>query len=68
MFKQFKPSHLAVTSFNAPTGFDKMKQFIGKFVTSDTVKKEVGEIPNFTQWMANFDLSAMPQKAIDELI
>ena len=68
IFKKFKPNHLAVTSYNERAGFDKMKKFIEEFVTSDTVKNEVGEVQNFTQWMVNFDLSDMPQKAIDELL
>jgi|TARA_B110000285_G_scaffold220720_1_gene272802 hypothetical protein len=30
---------------------DKMKQFIQKFVDSDAVKKEVGEVKNFKEWL-----------------
>jgi len=47
---------------------DKMKQFIAKFVASDTVKKEVGEVPNFTAWLQGFQLDNIPQAAIGELI
>ena len=45
-----------------------MKDFIVKFCNSDTVKKEVGEVPNFLEWIADFKLDSIPQKAIDELV
>jgi hypothetical protein len=35
---------------------DKMKQFIVKFVDSESVKKEVGEVPNFKKWLESFDI------------
>lgn len=45
-----------------------MKQFIAKFVDSDTAKKEVGEVPNFKAWLEEFKLDSIPQAAIGELI
>jgi len=33
-----------------------MKTFIEKFVSSESVKKEVGEVVNFKKWLENFDL------------
>ena len=38
------------------TNMDKMRQFIEKFVESDSVKKEVGEVKNFKEWLKTFDL------------
>lgn len=45
-----------------------MKEVIQKFVDSDPVKKEVGEVENFKKWLTIFDFESIPQKAIDELI
>lgn len=45
-----------------------MKEFIQKFVDSDTVKNEVGSVENFNKWLQIFDFESIPQKAIDELI
>ena len=45
-----------------------MKQFIEKFAESDTVKKEVGSVDNFKQWLVSFNLESIPQAALDELI
>jgi len=67
-FTQFKPNHLAPQSFLAQTNLDKMKQFIQKFADSETVKKEVGAVDNFQEWIKTFALDNIPQKAIDELI
>jgi hypothetical protein len=39
---------------------DKMKQFIEKFADSDTVKKEVGPVENFKQWLTTFNLESIP--------
>ena len=39
---------------------DKMKQFIEKFTDSDTVKKEVGPVDNFKQWLVAFNLDSIP--------
>ena len=47
---------------------DKMRQFIEKFVESDTVKKECGSVENFKKWLAGFSLENMPQEAINELV
>ena len=47
---------------------DKMKDFIGKFVNSETVTKEVGEVVAFKEWMAGFQLDKISFKAIDDLI
>jgi len=48
---------------------DKMKEFIAKFVNSDVVKKEVGEVTNFKAWLeGGFALDNIPQAAIGELI
>lgn len=47
---------------------DKMKQFIQKFVDSDAVKKEVGEVKNFKEWLQTFDLENISQEALDELV
>ena len=55
-FNQFRPSHLAPQAFTTMANIDKMKQFIEKFVTSDAVKKEVGEVTHFKKWLENFDL------------
>jgi len=45
-----------------------MKTFIEKFVSSESVKKEVGEVANFKKWLENFDLQNVPQEALDELV
>ena len=45
-----------------------MKEFIQKFVNSDTVKNECGSVENFNKWLQIFDFESIPQKAIDELI
>jgi len=45
-----------------------MKQFIEKFITSETVTKEVGDVSNFKAWLTDFKLDAMPQAAINELV
>jgi hypothetical protein len=37
-----------------------MKQFIEKFTDSDTVKKEVGSVDNFKQWLVTFNLESIP--------
>jgi hypothetical protein len=37
-----------------------MKDFIKKFVNSETVKKEVGEVTNFKEWLNDFKLESMP--------
>lgn len=47
---------------------DKMKDFISKFMSSETVSKEVGEVPAFKEWMTTFQLDKISFKAIDELI
>ena len=47
---------------------EKMKEFINKFLESDTVTKECGDVSNFKAWLQDFKLDAMPQKAIDELV
>ena len=39
-----------------------------KFVNSEEVKKEVGEVPNFKKWLESFDLQNIPQEALDELV
>jgi hypothetical protein len=46
--------------FDAQTNLDKMKQFIAKFLDSETVKKEVGEVPNFRAWLEGFALDNIP--------
>jgi hypothetical protein len=33
-----------------------MKAFIEKFIASESVKKEVGEVANFKKWLVDFDL------------
>merc|ERR1712086_396142 len=38
------------------------------FADSETVKKEVGAVDNFQEWIKTFALDNIPQKAIDELI
>jgi len=68
VFKQFKPTHLAPQGFTALGQLDKMKQFIEKFVDSDTVKKEVGEVKAFKAWLVDFKLEAISQEAINELV
>lgn len=45
-----------------------MKTFIEKFIASESVKKEVGEVVNFKKWLENFDLQNVPQEALDELV
>lgn len=50
------------------TNMDKMRQFIEKFVESDSVKKEVGEVKNFKEWLKTFDLEKISQEALDELV
>lgn len=50
------------------TNMDKMRQFIEKFVESDSVKKEVGEVKNFKEWLKTFDLEKISQDALDELV
>lgn len=45
-----------------------MRQFIEKFVNSETVQKEVGQVENFKKWLVGFQLENMPQAAIDELV
>ncbi len=46
-----------------------MKQFILKFVNSETVEKEVGSVTNFKTWMeSSFEFPAISIKAIDELV
>ena len=54
MFKQFKPTHLKPQAFNQMTNLDKMRQFIEKFVESDTVKNECGSVENFKKWLSGF--------------
>jgi|CryBogDrversion2_8_1035294.scaffolds.fasta_scaffold312266_2 hypothetical protein len=39
---------------------DKMKQHIEAFANSETVKKEVGLIPNFEEWLKIFSLEDIP--------
>ena len=53
-FKQFKPTHLAPQGFTALANVDKMKEFIQKFTESETVKKEVGDVSNFKEWLQEF--------------
>ena len=53
-FTQFKPNHLAPQAFTAQVNMDKMKQFIVKFVDSETVQKEVGDVANFKEWLKDF--------------
>lgn len=36
------------------TNLDKMRQFIEKFVESDTVKNECGSVENFKKWLSGF--------------
>lgn len=67
-FKQFKPTHLAPQGFTATTNVDKMKEFIAKFTTSETVQKEVGDVTAFKEWLNEFKFDKIPQKAIDQLI
>jgi len=46
-----------------------MKDFIAKFVNSETVTKEVGDVSNFKAWLeGGFQLDNIPQAAIGELI
>lgn len=45
-----------------------MKQFIEKFVDSETVKKEVGEVKAFKAWLVDFKLEAISQDAINDLV
>ena len=59
---------MAPASFLATTNIDKMKQFIEKFVNSSEVKKEVGEVPNFKEWLNNFKFEAISKAALDELV
>jgi hypothetical protein len=47
---------------------DKMKQFIEKFVDSETVTKEVGDVTNFKKWVEGFKMEEIPYSAIDELV
>jgi len=37
-----------------------MKEFIEKFVNSETVIKEVGDVPNFKVWLVDFKLETIP--------
>lgn len=67
-FKVFRPNHLAPVRFDAQTNMDKMKEFIAKFVNSETVTKEVGEVANFKAWLPGFQFDNIPQAAIGELI
>ena len=46
---------------------DKMKQAILKFVESDAVTKEVGQVEAFKKWLNILDLQHCPQEAIREL-
>jgi hypothetical protein len=59
---------MAPQGFTAQANIDKMKQFIEKFCDSDTVKKEVGSVDNFKQWLATFNFEVISQPALDELI
>jgi len=45
-----------------------MKEFIFKFTNSETVQKEVGDVPNFKEWLVGFQFDQISQKAIDELM
>lgn len=45
-----------------------MKQFIEKFVASDSVAKEVGEVANFKAWLAEFKFDQISYPAINELV
>jgi hypothetical protein len=67
-FKQFKPTHLKPQPFSTLANLDKMKQFIEKFVDSETVSKEVGEVASFKKWLGEFKLEEMSYGAIDELV
>ena len=44
-----------------------MKQFITKFVESETVTKEVGEVADFKKWLAIFSFEDIPKEAVVEL-
>lgn len=37
-----------------------MKEVIQKFVDSDMVKNEVGEVENFKKWLNVFDFESIP--------
>ena len=68
VFKQFKPTHLAPQGFTAMGNVEKMKEFIEKFVNSETVQKECSDVSNFKEWLKEFKFDKISQKAIDELI
>lgn len=54
--------------FTAMTNFDKMKEFVAKFVISDEAQKEVKSTLNIKMWLQSFKLEKMPHEAIDELV
>lgn len=54
VFKQFKPTHLAPQGFTAMGNVNKMKEFIEKFVNSETVQKECSDVSNFKEWLKEF--------------
>lgn len=58
-FKCFKPNHLAPQGFSTTGNLEKMKEFILKFVNSETVKKEIGEVENFKKWLETFKLDSI---------
>jgi len=45
-----------------------MKSFIEKFVLSETVTKEVGDVSNFKNWLVEFKFESISQEALNELI
>lgn len=45
-----------------------MKQFIEKFINSDDVKKEVGEVKAFREWLDTFKFDVISQPALDDLV
>lgn len=60
---------MAPQSFNTVANIDKMKQFILKFVDSDTVQKEVdGGVENFKKWLNIFSMPDIPANACTELM
>jgi len=55
------------TSFAATGQMDKMKQFIKNFATNSA--SEVASTAHVMQWIeSSFDLEAIPNAAIDELV
>ena len=44
-----------------------MKQFIQKFVDSETVTSEVGDVEDFKKWLTIFSFEDIPKEAVIQL-